>query len=452
MAKSSRLPVVAFSLIAGGIVGLMFSDQLRGQAVIIPPPVVQPKELTSYRDVVKQVLPAVVSIEARGGKKSKEENLGTGSGVLIDPSGVVLTAYHVVEGAESAEVTLQDGRRFISSVIRHDPKTDLAVVKLNSVDPLPFLEFADSDTLEVGDRVLAVGAPFGLSGSVTHGIISAKGRTNLKLNTYEDFIQTDAAINPGNSGGPLIGLDGKIVGINSAIKTRSGGFQGVGLAISSNLAKDVGKQLLTKGSVARGYLGISIRDVEPAIARRLRIDGGVTVTKVYDGTPAAKVKLRDGDVILSLGGFTVKDAAVLPKIVAKLPLNQQAELKYIRGTQRFSQQITIEEQPAEYGLEKSTSNKMVPTKPEATFSSEVGYGLSVTEGRGLTITGVAPNSLAAASGLARGTVILSVDNVAVSTAEALRKALVTASKEKGALLKVQRMTGEVDYAVLKLEK
>ena len=224
--------------------------------------------------MVKTVVPAVVSIEAKALAERKppakarrapqlppgvpeehrrffdaaeepvpDPNLGFGSGVLIDPSGVVLTNYHVVEGADAVEVELHDGRKFTSKDIRRDAKTDLAVIKLTADKPLPFLELGDSDAMEVGDRVLAVGAPFGLTGSVTHGIVSAKSRQNLNLNQYEDFLQTDAAINPGNSGGPLVGLDGKVVGINAAIKTRSGGFQGVGLAVSSNLAKDVVRQL-----------------------------------------------------------------------------------------------------------------------------------------------------------------------------------------------------------------
>ena len=172
---------------------------------------------------------------------------------------------------------------------RGDRKTDLAIIRIESDKPLPFLQFGDSDSMEVGDRVLAIGAPFGLTGSVTHGIISAKSR-NVRLNQYEDFLQTDAAINPGNSGGPLISLDGKVIGINSAIKSKSGGFQGVGLAISSNLAKTVVQQLLKEGSVKRGYLGVKIRDIDAELAAKLGVKeaGGVQITRVFDQSPAAK--------------------------------------------------------------------------------------------------------------------------------------------------------------------
>src|SRR3989440_16267 len=173
-----------------------------------------------------------------------------------------LTSYHhVVDGADQVEVQLKDGRKFQSKEIHGDRKTDLAIVRIDPKTPLPFLELGDSDAMEIGDRVLAVGAPFGLTGTVTSGIISAKGRS-LQLNMYEDFLQTDAAINPGNSGGPLINLEGKVIGINAAIKSRSGGWQGVGLAVASNLAKNVLESLLKDGVVHRGYLGVQIKDVD----------------------------------------------------------------------------------------------------------------------------------------------------------------------------------------------
>src|SRR4029079_1070228 len=221
----------------------------RPAAPLIPP------ELTSYRNIVKDVVPAVVSIESRAkarrsmrlrDDRDRSVELGLGSGVIVGPKGVILTNYHVVEGADFVEVRLADGRKFSSQDMAGDKKTDLAIVRVKTDKPLPFLALGDSSRMEVGDRVLAVGAPFGLAGSVTHGIISAKSRS-MKLNVYEDFLQTDAAINPGNSGGPLVSLDGKVIGINSAIKSRSGGFQGVGMAISSNLARTVMSQLLKDG-------------------------------------------------------------------------------------------------------------------------------------------------------------------------------------------------------------
>src|SRR5205823_574852 len=211
MSRFRRWPL-AVTCLGLGLAG----SQLIGQAPPPAPPA--PRELTSFSPIVKRVLPAVVSIEgtARPGAKPDEEP-EFGSGVIVDPAGVVLTNYHVVRGTDSVEVTLADGRKLVSRDIRRDPKTDLAIVKLPEGGPYPFLEFADSDAAEVGDRVLAVGAPFGLAGSVTHGIVSAKSRNNLKLNQYEDFVQTDAPVNPGSSGGPLVDLEGKVLGVMAAI-------------------------------------------------------------------------------------------------------------------------------------------------------------------------------------------------------------------------------------------
>src|SRR5216683_7367653 len=313
----TRWSIALVCLLIGGLAGRFIAGPvLHGQN---GDGATAPKELNSYRDIVKKALPAVVSIESRvkpKGKPKAEKNperrrvpsddqipeefrrffeefqqqpfempeqqvptVGFGSGFIVDPKGVILTNYHVVAGADSVEVTLQDGRTtFTSKDIHGDRKTDLAIVRF---DPkghkLPSLELGDSATMEIGDRVLAAGAPFGLTGTVTAGIISAKGRNGLNVNMYEDFLQTDAAINPGNSGGPLINLEGKVIGINSAIRSRTGGFQGVGLAIPSNMAKNIMGQLLSGGSVHRGYLGVAIKNLDPEVAPRLgveRTEGG----------------------------------------------------------------------------------------------------------------------------------------------------------------------------------
>ncbi len=312
-----RCSLIVCCLLLGGSAGTFLAERLlQGQAPVAP---AIPKELTSYRDVVKKVLPAVVSIESRtkpapvrkrrrvpldeqvpeelrpffdfgDGDDAPEPRGGFGSGVLVDAKGVILTNFHVVEGASQVVVHLSDGRKFTSKDVKSDPKTDLAIVRIEAPAALPFLELGDSDAMDIGDRVLAVGAPFGLTGTVTHGIISAKGRS-LQLNMYEDFLQTDAAINPGNSGGPLVSLDGKVIGINAAIKSRSGGFQGVGLAIASNMVKSIMPQLLKDGVVRRGYLGVQIKEIlEPEVASRLGLkegEHGVLVTRVFDDTPGA---------------------------------------------------------------------------------------------------------------------------------------------------------------------
>jgi serine protease Do len=493
----SRIPLAVVCLSAGGLIGMLFSDRLHGQNVPAPLPAVMPKETGSYREVVKRVLPAVVSIEAKvtkkpvqanrprqqlppnvpeefrrffegqdGGEQRFDPNLGFGSGFVIDPSGVILTNFHVVDGADTLEVSFQDGRKFTTTDVRRDAKTDLAVLKIKADQPLPSLEFGDSDAMEVGDRVLAVGAPFGLAGTVTQGIVSAKSRQNLRLNQYEDFLQTDAAMNPGNSGGPLVNLEGKVVGINSAIKTRGGGSNGVGLAVSSNLAKDVSRQLLDGGSVKRGYLGVGVRAVDADLAARLGVpaDGNaVVVTKVYDNTPAAKAGLKAGDAILSVGGVALKDVAALPRVVAKLPLGKPTEVIYVRDGKTFAQQVTIDEQPEDYGsAEKMTrsSSARVPTDAGV----DVG-GLTVTDltpqltgqlgfprdAKGALIMGVERGSAAADVGLVRGLLIVKVDKTPISGVKDFQDAMAAASKEKGALLMVTRPNGESDFVVLKVK-
>jgi len=371
MKFASRLTMATTCLVIGAVGGVFVSEhlQLTAQPQLRPIAAI-PRELTSYRDIVKEVAPAVVSIEAR--KKANpskimmvpglqtevfpaegpknDVQLGFGSGVLIDPKGIILTNFHVVDGADSLEIRLPDGRKFSTTDWRADRKSDLAIIRVQSDKPLPALQFGDSDLMEVGDRVLAIGAPFGLTGSVTHGIISAKSR-NVRLNQYEDFLQTDAAINPGNSGGPLVSLDGKVIGLNSAIKSKTGGFQGVGLAISSNLAKTVVEKLLTEGAVKRGYLGVKIRDIDAELAAKLRVkeSSGVLITGVAAQSPAAKCGLKLNDVVTTIAGKPIRDGIELQKVVGGLPLNKPVEVALKRDGQSLHLRLTIEEQPDEFG-------------------------------------------------------------------------------------------------------
>jgi len=364
----NRLSLAAGCLLAGGFLGSYFvSPALYGQAKQPVPPI--PKELTSYRDLVKRILPAVVSLEVMGKAKAeaplpesdivpvqepgKTPKPGFGSGVIIDPRGVVLTSFHVVEGAQAVEVTLADGRKLVSRDIRGDKKTDVAIVVLDGKTNglFPHLQLGDSDAMEIGDRVLAVGAPFGLAGSVTHGIISGKGRSGLNLNAYEDFLQTDAAINPGNSGGPLIALDAKVVGITAAIKSKSGGFQGVGLAVASNICKSVVQGLMNEGVVRRGYLGLQVREMTPAAAAQLK-QIGVVVVEVYANAPAAKAGLKSGDVITAFAGRPVPDTKTLQAIVIALPLKKAVQVSVLRNGKALTVTLTIEELPEDFNVQQ----------------------------------------------------------------------------------------------------
>ncbi len=448
-----------------------------------------PREITSYRDIAKQVLPAVVSIETKAKATVKKpaarrpllpdnpgipEELrkfleeypqpfempdpyprrGFGSGFIVDPKGVVLTNYHVVAGATEVEVQLQDGRKFTSKDFKGDPKTDLAIVRIDSKTPLPNLEFGDSDGMEIGDRVLAFGTPFGLTGTVTAGIVSAKGR-NLRMNMYEDFIQTDAAVNPGNSGGPLVNLEGKVIGINSAIKSQNGGFQGVSMSIASNLARNIMEQLLKDGKVRRGYLGVQIQNLDPEVAVRLGVTDkvGVLVAKVMDGTPAAKAGMKEGDVVTIIGGKAIKDGRELQQRVAELPAGKPVDVVIVRDGKSETLKVTVEEQPQEFGA--TTAAPAPPSRPEDEPINLDKIGIRITdltsewaerlgykdEPAGVLITQVDPNGLAADKGLRTGMVLQKVDGKAVKSAASAVKRSRKATWKKASSSRSRRPRG-----------
>ncbi|MDB5306001.1 MAG: hypothetical protein JWO38_203 [Gemmataceae bacterium] len=471
MSAFSRWPLLVTGLGLGLLGGAAAQQQLIGQPPPAPPPM--PRELASFSPVVKRVLPAVVSIEGKAKAASKtpsrpaqpdDSDPGFGSGVLIDPTGVVLTNNHVVQDVESVEVTLNDGRKFTSRDIRRDPKTDLAIIKLDSKEPLPFLEFADSDATEVGDRVLAAGSPFGLTGSVTHGIVSGKSRTNLRLNPYEDWLQTDAAVNPGSSGGPLVNLEGKVVGITAAIKTRSGGFSGVGLAVTSNLCKMISAQLLKDGVVRRGYLGVNVRDLDAALAAKLGVkpDGGVIVSKITENSPAGKAGVVVGDVIMLVAGQAIRSSRDVQRVASGLPLGQPADVTVIRDGKLIVAKVVIEEQPAAYG----TAVPPAPAQPgvQPAIVPFQGLGIAVADltadtaarfgypkdAKGALVVTVTRGGLADLAGLRGGQLVIQVDKLPVASAAAFQDAVGKADPQKGALVHILRPNGEVEFAVLKL--
>jgi serine protease Do len=490
-----RCSLIVCCLILGGLAGIFLAGPLlNGQAPAVP---AIPNELTSYRDVVKKVLPAVVSIDSKtqaapvpkGRRRVPREDLpeefrrffeipfesgddddgptprgGFGSGVIVDAKGVILTNFHVVDGASQVTVQLSDGRKYTSKDVKTDPKTDLAIVRIEAPNGLPFLELGDSDAMQIGDRVLAIGAPFGLAGTVTHGIISAKGRS-LQLNMYEDFLQTDAAINPGNSGGPLVSLDGKVIGINAAIKSRSGGWQGVGLAISSNIAKTIMPQLLKDGVVRRGYLGVQVKDVtEPDLASRLGLrqgEHGVLVTRVFGDTPGSKAGLKDGDVITALDGKTISNSRELQMAIARQPVGKTVVVQALRDGQAKTLQVTIEEQPHKFGTERVPLPRRIEREPDSIAIDKIGVeavdltadvadSLGYSEqAKGAVIAAVKRNSPADDAGLHRGMLITKVDKKPISSAKGLRDAIEAASLDRGVLLQIESSQGGTNYVLLK---
>jgi serine protease Do len=457
-----------------------------------------PVELTSYREVIKRTLPAVVSIEAtpkavvartkmpsqRGHQfdglpdelrkrfeefehqppapREQRPHKAFGSGFIVDPSGIILTNDHVIRGAERVEVQLQDGRKFVSRDIKKDPKTDLAIVRIDAKEPLPYLELGDSSVMEIGDRVLAIGAPLGLRGSVTSGIISAKAR-DIHMNMYEDFLQTDAAINPGNSGGPLVNLAGQVIGINSAIKSETGGFQGIGLAISSNLAREVMDQLRKDGTVHRGYLGVQVQTLDAEVADKLGAHNGsgVAIAAVTAGSPAAQAGLKEGDVVTSLAGKPIKDARDLQRMVASAPLGKPLALGILRDGAAKELKITIVEQPR--GFASASGAEPEDAGKDAEVTSLDKFGVNITEltpemakqlgyperTEGVLIADVQAESVADGAGLKSGTLILKVDQTRVRTVEEARKAFDRSSMDKGVLLQVRTPKGGTTYVLLK---
>jgi Do/DeqQ family serine protease len=323
---------------------------------------------TSYNDAVRRATPSVVNIFTSKEIRSPRHPLlndpifrrffgeqlpdeaqrasSLGSGVIVSASGYVLTNHHVVEAADEIEVALADGKKLLAKVVGNDPETDLAVLRLNA-ENMPAITFGSSETLRVGDVVLAIGNPFGVGQTVTSGIVSALGRTGLGINTFENFIQTDAAINPGNSGGALIDASGNLVGINTAIFSRSGGSMGIGFAIPVSTAKMVLEQIVKSGSVTRGWIGVEVQEITPPIAESFKLGGtrGALIAGVLRGGPADKAGVKPGDILVEVQGKPVADPAGMLNLIAALAPGQAAKLKLKRQGQDVDASITVGRRP-----------------------------------------------------------------------------------------------------------
>ena len=282
------------------------------------------------------------------GQPREHKQAGLGSGVIVDKDGYILTNNHVIKDADEIKVKLSDKREFKGKVIGTDPKTDLAVIKIDS-NHLPVIKLGDSEKLKVGETVIAIGSPYGLNQTVTSGIVSATGRANVGIADYEDFIQTDAAINPGNSGGALVNVKGELVGINTAIFSTSGGYQGIGFAIPSSMAKVVMDNLIKKGKVVRGWLGVSIQPVTPELAKQFGIkdERGALVGDVVEDSPAEKAALQRGDVIIEYDGKEIKDPSTLRNMVAGTPPGNKVAINILRNGKEQKVQVTVAELPVE---------------------------------------------------------------------------------------------------------
>ncbi|MFO0807038.1 MAG: trypsin-like peptidase domain-containing protein [Gemmataceae bacterium] len=452
MPKTAHWPVAIGLIVGGVILGRYGGDsRLQGQAPTDGAPI--PRELTSYRDLVKHALPAVVSIDAKtqsrrgaifpGGRPDgdRENTLGAGSGVIVDASGVIVTNNHVVDAAESLEIVLNDGRKFTTKDYKRDPNSDLAVVRVKSDSPLPYLPFGDSSQMEIGDRVLAIGSPFGLKGTVTHGIISAKGR-DLKLNRYDDFLQTDAAINPGNSGGPLINLSGQVIGINSAIKTAgSGGFQGVGLAIPSNMAKKIMTQLLKDGVVKRGYFGVTMyEDFSPEIAALLGAPkGGAAIATMEPNSPASKGGLLVDDVVTSINGQPIREQRELIRVVGESPVGEAVDVELLRDGKPVKLKVSLGELPS---VERGAAAFSPVEDAERVAVRKAGLNLidAMNRNKDGAAAVATANGIAAGAGVQPGMYIVRVNRKPVASAEEAKSAIESGDLNAGVLVHVQYRT------------
>ena len=410
---------------------------------------------TAFRKAASRVLPAVVSIETRMATPTHPytsemgETSGIGSGVIVDATGVILTNNHVVMGGRGhVTVRLQDGREYPARAIYTDPQTDIAVVQISAPADLQSARLGDSDRVRIGDWVLALGQPFGLESTVTAGIISAKDR-GIGITDRENFLQTDAAINPGNSGGPLINLRGEVVGINTAITSRSGGNNGIAFSVPINLARWVADQLLAHGTVHRALLGIEVQPLDFALARKLGASGnrGVVVTGVKPNTPAWNSGLQPGDVIVAINDQAVKNANQFQLVVERVQPGQPQLLDILRQ----GQARTVRIRPAERPIDRRTSYRpAVRTDP---FQNELGLRIGSIHGQiaqqigvpqnetGALVVGVSPGSIADRAGLRPGMIIQRIEQHPVRSVQDVVRQFETADLDQGVLVFVKSPTG-----------
>lgn len=419
-----------------------------------PPVTAPPRDVvvtqSAFIDIAAKVTPAVVNISAsrlpptreidpffneffgdffrhQPQRQRREQSLG--SGFIISGDGYILTNEHVVKGAEEIKVKLSDQSVYTGRLIGVDPRTDVAVIKIDSREKLTVAVLGDSEQLKVGQWAMAIGNPFGLDRTVTVGVISATGRSDVGIEDYEDFVQTDASINPGNSGGPLLNIYGEVVGINTAIVAAG---QGIGFAIPINLAKNIANQLIGKGEVTRGWLGVSIQPLTQELAESFGLDkvNGALVNQVIAGSPADRAGLKRGDILQTFGGKTVRGVRELQLLVASTPVGRQVEMVVLRNGKTVTLPVTIAAQDSE--------KRVVRTPDRETVS---GLGLSVLpsqEGEGVVVSSVDPRSAAASAGVQPGDLVLSVNRIEISSLAEFERAVRQASRGRNAILLLRR--------------
>ena len=420
----------------------------------------------AFTNVVKSVTPSVVNISTVskkklvqpyfefspffgdffGGKPQPQYRRETslGSGFIINKEGYILTNDHVVKEAESIQVKLSNEKVYNGKVVGEDAKTDLAVIKISTQESLPTAVLGDSDKLQVGQWAIAIGNPFGLDRTVTVGVVSATGRSNMGIETYEDFIQTDASINPGNSGGPLLNVYGEVIGINTAIVAAG---QGIGFAIPINMAKQVVAQLIKKGNVSRGWLGVSIQPVTDDIAQSfgLKKARGALVSDIMAGSPAEKAGIKQGDVITRFAGKEIRDARQLQLVVADTPIGQKVDVEVFRDGKPLTIPVTL-----------ASTDSASARQPKSTEPQSGWFGLTVEELpknmrisglSGVIVTGVEPDGVAAGAGIQRGDIIVSVNQKRIANLNDYGKAMKEAERKGSVAILVKRGESSIYFAL-----
>jgi serine protease Do len=425
---------------------------------------------TAIVDVAKRNIPAVVHIEVterqevanpllpfesdpffrrffnipKMPKKFKRELKGLGTGMIIDSQGHILTNHHVAGGATKIEVLLSNGQRYPASLVGTDPKTDLAVIHISAKEPLPHVTFGDSDRVEVGEWVVAIGHPRGLDQTVTQGIISAKHRQGITdPSSYQDFLQTDAAINPGNSGGPLLNLQGEVIGVNAAIASQSGGFEGIGFTIPSNMALHVARALIAHGKVERGWLGVTTQDLTPDVAKSVHVETlkGAFIVDVLKGGPAEKAGIKKNDVVIAYRGKEIPDSSALRNEVAATPIGQEAKLTILRSGKKEEVMVTVGNLETSAKIMAAAVKDRLGAEVRPLTTEEIEkYGLDANQG--VTISWLDPEGPLHKAGFEVGDLILGINNQPIGGVESFVQ-LVTALKpdQKASLLALDHRSG-----------
>jgi serine protease Do len=370
-----------------------------------------------------------------------------GSGVIVDPRGYIVTNNHVVEDADEIEVQFADESRYKAEIVGSDPLTDLSVLRIKDGGTFPYVSFGDSDALVVGEWVLAIGDPFGFGHTVTAGIVSAKGRV-IGQGQYDDFIQTDAAINPGNSGGPLVNMKSEVVGINSNIISNSGGSMGIGFAIPSNMTRKIYDQLVTEGTVTRGWLGVSIQNLTPELARSFGLEGkkGALVSEtIGDDSPAKKAGLKAGDIIVEFNGVPVDSNNHLVFLVADVRPGETVDVRYYRDGELRTAKVTVAKRTVDAGLQSSGSEEEHDKGrlgiSGQTLTDELAGELGATSRSGVVLVAVDPEGPAEDAGLRRGDIIIEANRQPVRNVSDLERLIVDVPAGGDLLLRIERVTG-----------